>query len=320
MAWDISGNCLAQWKMNDDAPTTVVVDSQLTYDGVLQNGNTEDCNVAGKINGALYSADGVNRRIYVSNTIPMKDLFTLVFWIKAPEQGETATIFRKASTYGWRLQTDVTAGVNRRLKIRIDTSGGANQTFGHTSFCDNQWHMFVWVINAGAIKWSFDGAALSSDTYAAGGGLDNDTPQFRFISNDAFEGTFDNIIVLDREITQAEIDGLYNSGSGTEDLASADVSLNAADMSCATSTGSPSLDGVRDVDAADLASASSIANQQHLYPQPYQETDSLPERLRLNRSHQQPVPRQGIARLIEKHLTGLADLPPGYHLRWVRLF
>ena len=222
MAWDISGDCLAQWKMNDDAPTTVVVDSQLTYDGVLQNGNTEDINVAGKINGALYSANGVNRRINVSNTIPMKDLFSLIFWIKAPEQDESSTnLFVKPGTGAWRLQTDSTAGAARKLKIRIDTSGGGNQVFGHTSFCDDQWHMFVWVIANGDVKWSFDGAALSSDTYTVGGGLDNDAATLRIIHDAAFEGTFDNIIVLDREITQPEIDGLYNSGSGTEDLASA---------------------------------------------------------------------------------------------------
>jgi hypothetical protein len=78
-------NLVAWWKMDDDAASTVVLDSSGNgYDGASVR-NTHDMHVAGKIDGAL-QFDGVNDYINTGQNFEsaFQDNFTISLWLIPP--------------------------------------------------------------------------------------------------------------------------------------------------------------------------------------------------------------------------------------------
>ncbi|MCP4594991.1 LamG-like jellyroll fold domain-containing protein, partial [Neptuniibacter sp.] len=206
----------AHWKLNDNAATTVVVDTMGNYDGTSAN-NTDTMDITGNVNGGLQFEDTANDTVSFPTTVPAEDLFSLVFWMKASAPSDFSEIFTKFDTNGFRIQFNDTAGSSRSIYMRLDTSAGGNQTkAGIADTCDDAWHMYVYIVDNGTIKYSKDAAALSSDTYSPGDGLENSAANFhmnRWVNTDF---SLDNVLIYDYTLNQDQIEHLYNSGTGTE--------------------------------------------------------------------------------------------------------
>ena len=85
---NLYANTVAQYKMNDSAANTTVLDSVNGYNGASQQ-NTENISVPGKINEAL-SFNGTSDRISVPyNSAFNVNEYTVCFWVKIDDIGST---------------------------------------------------------------------------------------------------------------------------------------------------------------------------------------------------------------------------------------
>jgi len=156
----------------------------------------------------------------------MKDLWSIAFWIKGGDDvGDWETFFRKFDTHGFDIKSDNRVGADRRICIRLDSSGGAGQLKCYTdAVCDDNWHFIVYYVNNGNVGVSVDGASFTTETYTVGDGLDNDAGSMVVNSSKA-PIELDNIMVFDYQLTQAQVSTLWNGGDGTEENVAQDEEL-----------------------------------------------------------------------------------------------
>lgn len=159
-------DCVAHYKLNDNAASTTVVDSQGYSNGMAQQ-NTEDINTTGKVNGAL-TFDGTTDYVDTNDTFEstFQDSFSISMWIK-PDDGHPSS---SKSLFGLN---EVGAGNVITLKIMPNGTfycyymSNNNATGARTNdvcLIDGQetWHHIVVVADStiggiGGIKIYFDG-------------------------------------------------------------------------------------------------------------------------------------------------------------------
>jgi len=217
-------DCVAHWKMNDNAENTTVLESINSLDGTSQR-NTNLMSVPGKINTAL-SFDGTNDYITVADN-DLIDMgtsdFAISFQIKSTKTGVQQRLFCKRGGGGY-IGYDVYYNSDNKLCSFIGDSGGyLTLTFNDvTGFFDGAWHHIV-------INFDRDGNATpyldnviktGISIAARQGSLSSEMElvigayQINYV--DKFTGSLDDIRFYKRLLTTQEIANLYNAGNGTE--------------------------------------------------------------------------------------------------------
>lgn len=238
MSVDLRDCCVAQWKMNDNAANTDVIDSVGGYDGTAQQ-NTADLHVTGRIGGALTfngSSDYIDIDAYVENFASMTE-GAISLWFKVSSMDHTKMYFlfsiSDASDFTYfAILLQGTIPLKGMIDvIAIQSSNGLfNWTGSDANWADNQWHnVVVLVSSSGNIVYmdgEINGEYLVGDenTHIFFGDLTN-LDALR-IGNAAYQntetyftlGTVDNVMIFNRVLTTDEIAFLYNNGNGTERL------------------------------------------------------------------------------------------------------
>ena len=226
----IQTSLIAHYKMNDDAATAVVVDETGNNHGTAQQ-NTEDLTVVGKINKAL-SFNGADDSINCGSDSSIDNIFdgggSISVWIKSTTAGEAdkGRIFDKTNWSLWM------SGVNTTVNFSLFFDGdNGDWTF---TVPDNLWTHIVVVYNNDSatndpviyvndvlVSLSVVNTPTGTRTSDALGilyiGNNNDTTMTR-----TFDGSIDNAMLFNRELTPLEVKYLYNNGHSTEILAEAD--------------------------------------------------------------------------------------------------
>ena len=208
-------------KCNDDAATTVVVDSSVNAtNGTLVGGdNTDAKSVVGKINDAL-SLNGTDDYIDFGNILNLEGNYSLALWLKTADVG--IIISKVASVAGsyWYAYANPSGKFNVRLDGSTADADAAStasingDVFNHLVFTWDGTTLRLYVNNT-ADGTSAPGAALG--TVSNAGGL--------FVArwNPAdsgglyLTGTWDDIRIYKGSVLDTDmISALYNSGNGTE--------------------------------------------------------------------------------------------------------
>lgn len=230
---NLEPNCIAHWKMNDNAATATVVDSMGNHNGTYKDGdgdiNTDTGAVTGKINGALDFDGDEYIEIADHNDFTFGDgtndsPFSISAWIYRDTSG---TFYVITKSYGGQKEWIYYVGYFEILKL---TSPVVCQGRGHsTTISTGQWYHIALTYNgvggadAGAgMKIYIDGERKDDFDEDAGDytAMDNGTQPVWIGKGDGFciDGKIDNVAIFNKELTQEEINFLYNNGNGREAL------------------------------------------------------------------------------------------------------
>ncbi len=204
----VSGDCISQWKMNDDAASTVVVDAKAANNGTAQQ-NTEDLTVAGKINTAL-SFNGTTDRINLladGSGLSLTTAATFAFWVKLNVQGNDR-LFGYTSTWAqngqWIFFTTPTT-----LYFACRNGGVVSYSTKNIDLTKT-WHFIIGVWSGGAATLYVDGVAQTAGS-VVNGNLNN-SELIRLgtaAAADNLDGQVDNTMIFNKALSQSEIDELH---------------------------------------------------------------------------------------------------------------
>jgi hypothetical protein len=225
---------IVQYKMNDNAPNTIVVDSQGFSNGEYWPDNTEDRNTPnGKINGSLFfqggiTADYINTKNSFQSTF--RSSFSINFWHELADgvPANPLVFFGNNDADSSYVRLSISTG-----DLDLSYEVGGNIVFAQVTspFINglNPWHMMTCIVNEDdasnvTVKIYKDGVEIASSSGAC---TMSSYTQSDFLTigtediggpDDYFSGDMDNFCIFDKTLTQEEIDFLYNNGNGTEAL------------------------------------------------------------------------------------------------------
>lgn len=254
-SWDICDELLAHWKMNENYLTSFVWDSTGNYSnlGTLYNGSTAIAttskHVTGKINGAL-SLNGtsnyikVNKNTLFNFTNTFYDTqFSLSLWIKPNDTLNLQDILEKS--YVWNLQL-----FNEQLWLTFYNGFDYRQFITGSAVTDNSWRHLVFAFDGTDLTIYNNCTSISfTDTSVGYTTMANDNDYF-FIGKDIsdtffYNGAIDSVMIVDRCLTELEVQSLWNMGNGTENChgifgftSSSDTTSSASTSSTSTSSSS----------------------------------------------------------------------------------
>jgi len=238
LALFLCSNCwagaIAQWKMNDNALSTTVVDSVGSHNGTFKDAtgdpNTSAHDSTGKINGAL-DLDGTDDYIEVADHADFSfgdgtddSPFSISTWVYISNLNFWVVSKDTAGNSEWYLRFWTGKALFRNLKL----DGAAHQgRIYNTALSTSQWYHIVATYDGGGGLTAHDGMKIYIDgvrkddvdsnngTYVA---MDNGTAPVYIgrLSTDYADGLIDNVIIYNTELTQTQVTGLYNAGAGTE--------------------------------------------------------------------------------------------------------
>ena len=234
-------DCIAHYKFNDNADSTIVTDSEGSHTGGFYGSDQEDSwtsshATTGQVNGAL-DFDGTNNYFDVNDHddfSPILTPFSIAVWVDLDTHaaGEfTIANKRAANNLEWEyiITSDVMcfhlfdAGESSQIGRKDDYSD-----YGAMESLDFQFFVATYdggTTNEGInLYWNGDEVDCNDD--------DNDPDNFVAIPNGTApvrigwdglglsptkaDGKIDNMMFFDTELTQAEITTLWNNGVGTE--------------------------------------------------------------------------------------------------------
>lgn len=251
---DLTDAIIAQYHMDDDAASTVVLDAQGSNNGTLAGGdNTEDLQEAGKLGGAIHfdgSAD------YISLSALSDDLTmargAVTFWAYTDDNPVLNECW-------WGIGVDAADKIYSMFvyntdRYRIAYNDGSYQ-FDLQSDTDDAddavgaWQFYVF---------QHDGTepAIFVENVDEGNNWNNQTDKTYWWNDIAgagwnmgigaryavgafssfYDGLIDEVMIFERNLTSDERDHLYNSGTGTTNLLGASTGGNATIQSVAYST------------------------------------------------------------------------------------
>ena len=218
-SWDVSANTTLWYKLNDDAANTDVDDEQDNYEGTLTGGdNTQDVTEAGKINAA-FGLNGVDDYIatgYAPNINPSTTAFSIACWVKTTDTGtlEAPWGTEVGTNQRFYLAAENVATNKWRLTLQQNTFLYSSSTIDYGSW------VFIVVTFDGAGSCEMFVDNVSQGTQSVGSYTTTGDLNFSEVGTAGvyFAGSLDNCMVFDKELSTAEIAGLWNNGDGIEAL------------------------------------------------------------------------------------------------------
>ena len=215
-------NAVAQWKMNDNAENTTVIESINSLNSTSQR-NTNLMSVAGKINTSL-NFNGTDDYI----TVALNDLlnigtsdFALSFWIKT-QTTSLARIINKILNVSPYTGFDVWLEAGSLRYMLADDMGYTSGVFTDFSLVNNNWHHVVLNYDRDDKLTPYVNGSpkTTKDISSKQGSINVDIALIIEARCSSFlhklEGMMDDIRIYKRLLTTTEIAALYNNGNGAE--------------------------------------------------------------------------------------------------------
>lgn len=252
----LAASCVAQWTMNDNTGSNIVIDSVGDYNGTATQ-NTEDMHVEGKTDGALYF-NGTSDYVALTTNFEseMENSFSISVWFYVEDcpVGDYRTIISSFGTdNSWvaLMMVPVVPPSVAFYAQYFSSYSGAVLVSPEFSIW-GQWVHAVMVIeklseSTGKAYLYINGEIYSQSAVTTVHISNFNGPDFyigaeNFHDIEAaefFKGSIDNLILFDKALSQSEVEWLYYNGSGTEFGLNASVNYD--------------LDSDDDVDLDDLA-------------------------------------------------------------------
>lgn len=230
--WNVCNNIIAQWKMNDNINTPIVCNSQGNFalTGLFKrnnvNRNTNLQHVSGITDGAL-EFNGIDDNIYVASgqDLNFRNATTdkpcsMSMWVYIKDNYSSyddSYLLEKKNVWYFEIK-------NGGLVVYFYgvSTGYISATTENNILPKNRWTNLMFTFDGGIdLKIYVDGSDVTFDVakilYTA---KKNSITPFYIGSNSSsgfFEGYIDNIIMVDKKLSNIEVEGLYNIGRGTEE-------------------------------------------------------------------------------------------------------
>jgi len=242
--YDLTSNRIAHWKLNEDAANKTVLDDDATsHDGLTQTNNTGVLTATGIV-GKCLDFGGADCVVITNDHDELSfgdstndSAFSISAWVYVTD-GDTQSILSKydatagAAVQEWLFLINVAQGLSASL---IDKSANSSKQMSTDDALTTGWHHVVLTYSGVESDNADDSIILYVDSVAVSQTGD-DIGTYIAMENTAtkvvigaaydssgnlgyfFEDKIDNVMLLNIELTQAHVDGLYNDGGGTEDL------------------------------------------------------------------------------------------------------
>jgi hypothetical protein len=209
---------IAQWKMNDNAGSTTVLDSSGNgLDGTAIQ-NTSVIHATGVVGGAL-SFDGVSDTVSINNFTMDAD-WSIDGWIK-PTINQVGAIISQSTDSNNNAVIFLQGANNGELTFYVNSEGNNVVNVASAGgFNLNEWKHFVLAYDG--IDYHFyingvEGTTVYNNAQSWGSYSGNLVLGHRDMDDSYyFGGLMDDVRVYNRALSQEEISALYNSGNGTE--------------------------------------------------------------------------------------------------------
>lgn len=225
------GGVISQWKLNDNALSTTVVDAVGPHNGTFKDAtgdpNTSAHNASGKINGCL-DFDGTDDYVEVgdhADFTPALTQFSISAWVYIHEA--TSRFFVSKYDTGKREWTFGTNASDYLILTFYDESANAYISRKYESaLTENQWLHVAATSDGGklsaGINLYLDGTEVddANDNSGSFDGVE-DLTQDVYIGRmgaNYYDGLIDNLVIINKELTAAEVRRLYNGGAGIESI------------------------------------------------------------------------------------------------------
>lgn len=240
-SWDVRSACIAQWKMNEDAENTTVVDATGNGHTGTLSVNTNVAHAVGLLGncfdfaGERYIDCGDDDAFSFGNGTNDSP-FSIASWINVVAGSATQHILSKYNVSAvqkewfcalqssekfylqlydeindqgqYRTTDDALSAGKHFVVANYNGVGGANAADGITLYVDTV------AVNASSVKQaSYVAMSNTSAKLFIGAFTDSEGNVDNF-----FKDKIDNTMLFNRVLTQTEINGLYNGGVGTENL------------------------------------------------------------------------------------------------------
>lgn len=242
-AWNMTSACIGHWLFNENAANSTVTDSN----GGAENGilfkpgsaqNTSNVHVAGKVGSGAFLFDGATtsyaidlnggaNNLRFSNTTP----WGFECWVKFTDTAEMDIIsnFDNPTGIGWAVE--VSSGKIQILIVSALTTNWIQQLSTNT-YNDGNYHQLIVDYSgsstASGLTFTIDGSTASkaaplADNLTLPITYTNGLPCIASRNNTGgtgqpFNGTLDELVLINRVHTSDELIGRYNGGLGTESL------------------------------------------------------------------------------------------------------
>jgi hypothetical protein len=240
----------AEWKMNDSAANTTVVDSSGANTGTSIQ-NTSTMTTSGKINSA-FNFNGASDYIYSTTQYSNPQSFSLSVWFKTNSASGKKIIGFENSRSGTG-----SSSYDRQIWIGTDGkayfgwyTGSMTTIASQSTMTDGSWHQAVAILNAGSGKFYIDGQLQGTGS----GNAQNYSGYWRVGSykmgswpnstDGYFSGAIDDVRMYTSALSANDIDALYNFGCGTELSVAANSSFSKLGLMSGTGSFSAPLDGL----------------------------------------------------------------------------
>lgn len=226
MAVDLTTKCIAQYKLDQNEASTLVVDSRGSYNAVASRETSNLFNAGGKIGGCFNFA-GVDYVLVPGEINPVfKSSFSVNFWLNAPEHTDTATFCGADDGPNSFLFWPE----GQQLWVAYETAGTSLYIYADVLEY-NTWQMItvtIEQINPTTVEGRlYVNGQLAAAPVTHAMAMSNWTSEIPFgIGAENFIdifptlGKIDNYCIFDAVLSIDEIAFLYNGGDGTEALVS----------------------------------------------------------------------------------------------------
>ena len=252
MAHPPIANLVAHFKSNENAANTTVADSSPSEFSTVWSRNTDNDSVAGKINTALRYNKANKATVSCGTGLSFTDdtsdkpvSIALWVWMDAISSSDHfITKLNGAGSYEWNIGSnwglpqcffrDVSTGIWVGVKgdTALDTGKWVHVVFTYNGVPPPRYNSTGLSIYVDSVKQTA-GATRPAGTYdcmeSTAGDLSIGT-WYDAVAN--MDGNMDDIRIYNIELTQAQIDSIYNSGDGTEDEGDGEAAHNVLFFSC----------------------------------------------------------------------------------------
>jgi hypothetical protein len=234
---DLTSNIVAQYKMNDNAANTTIVNTtDSTKPGTFNVANTEDKSIVGKINRAL-SFDGLGSDyIDTDQTFQstFQNSFSLNMWVRPlwetpPTGGRifAATNIASSSTIFFQISNNSTISAGYATNTNQTSTGDLPLGAYFYDGTSTKWSMLTVIVEEASdgtaiIKIYVDAQLLSTTNGTTNMSLFSMNRNLHIASTVTggvlYEGDIDNFCIFDKALSQKELLFLYAGNQGTEEL------------------------------------------------------------------------------------------------------
>ena len=215
---DVVPNPVSQWKLNDNAANTTVVDSAGTNTGTASR-NTNLLSSSGKINTAFLFVRSSQDYVWIGDAASTKPSPNISFgaWFKTSTTDVGQYVIRWR-TYGY----GVAINANSSLSAFVYTSSSVQLTWTSlATYTDGNWHHAFATCDGSVLRVYVDGELAGTVTGGAGaiyygsGGLG--IAREGDYNGNHFDGKIDDVRLYNIVLNEEEVKAIYREGNGTED-------------------------------------------------------------------------------------------------------